>query len=576
MRSFDIANMTLIRGETGWIIIDPLTATEVSKAALELANQHLGARPVTGVIITHSHVDHYAGILGVVTAEDVRSGKVPVIASAGFVREALSENILAGNAVNRRATYMYGNLLSPSPEGFVSTGLGAALAMGSTSFLVPSDFIRETGETRRIDGIDIEFQMTPGTEAPAEMVFYFPQFKALCMSEITSHHQHNLYTPRGAQVRDALAWSAQIQESIDRFGDRLDVQFACHHWPTWGRAEALRYLEMQRNLYKFIHDQSLRLANFGFNMDEIAEQLELPDELAREFFCRGYYGTLNHGAKAVYVKYLGHFDGHPSNLHPHPPVAAAKRYLDFMGGADAVVTKAVKSFSEGDYRWVAEVLKHVVMAEPQHADARALLADALEQLGYQSESAVWRNFYLCGALELREGAPVGSLNRIPPATADNMPLEDVFKILAVRLNPERSRALKLHLALNFTDLGTPWTLAIERSVLHAWSGKSLARPTATLESHSRSFKRLMLGLTPAAELLASNQIRITGAPEVLTQLGWSLRCFRTQIPHRHASNAPGAERRPGLSPHSKKTSKQATLDPASLKLHLERLFLSAH
>lgn len=530
VRSFDIANMTLIRGDTGWLIIDPLTATEVSKAALDLANRHLGARPVSGIIITHSHVDHYAGVLGVVSAGDVRTGQVPVIAPAGFVQEALSENILAGNVMGRRATYMYGNLLSPSPRGFVSTGLGAALAMGSTSFVVPNDLIRESGETRCIDGIEIEFQMTPGTEAPAEMVFYFPQFRALCMAEITSHHQHNLYTPRGAQVRDALAWSEQIQESIDRFGDRLEVQFASHHWPTWGRAAAVRYLELQRDLYKYIHDQSLRLANLGFNMDEIAEQLELPEELAREFSCRGYYGTLNHGAKAVYVKYLGHFDGNPANLHPHPPVAAAKRYLDFMGGADRVVTLARASYSDGDYRWVAEVLNHVVMAEPRHADARALLADAFEQLGYQAESAVWRNFYLCGALELRQGTPASSANRIPAATADNMPLDDVFKAMAVRLNPQRSRGYTLRFELRFNDLGETWSLIIERSILHARRDARMAATTATIDTHSRAFKRLLLGITPAMELIEGGELRIAGDTAALATLVGLFDRFERRFP----------------------------------------------
>jgi alkyl sulfatase BDS1-like metallo-beta-lactamase superfamily hydrolase len=530
VRSFDIANMTLIRGATGWIVIDPLTSIESSRAALALANAQLGERPVVAVIITHSHADHFAGVLGVVSAEDAASGKVAVIAPEGFVKEALSENVLAGNVMNRRATYMYGNLLGPGAEAFVTTGLGAALSMGSTSFVIPNDIVRQTGETRCLDGIDIEFQMTPGTEAPAEMVFFFPQFNALCMSEITSHHQHNLYTPRGAQVRDALAWSAQIQESIDRFGDRLEVHFASHHWPTWGRAAAIEYLEQQRDLYKFIHDQSLRLANHGYNMDEIAEQLQLPEALAREFSNRGYYGTLNHGAKAVYVKYLGHFDGNPANLHPHPPVAAAQRYLDFMGGADAVVDKARASFAAGDYRWVAQVLNHVVMADPQHADGRALLADAYEQLGYQAESAPWRNFYLCGALELREGTPASSAQRVPPAMADNMPLEDIFKAMAVRLNAERAREVALRINLEFTDQPEPWLMVIERSVLHAFEGRRSDSPTATLRLHSHAFKRMMVGITTALELLQRQALEIEGDAMALTSLAGLFDQFERRFP----------------------------------------------
>ena len=340
VRSFDIANMTLIRGETGWIVIDPLTSSESSAAALALANEHLGERPVVAVLHTHSHADHFAGVLGVISAEDAASGKVQVVAPEHFVDESLSENVLAGNAMGRRATYMYGNLLEPSPTGFVSTGLGAALSMGTTGFVVPNDIVSKTGEQRTIDGIEFEFQMTPGTEAPAEFVFYLPQFKALCMSEITSHHLHNVYTLRGAQVRDALAWSEQINESIERYGDQLEIQFACHHWPIWGREEAITYLAAQRDLYKYIHDQVLRLANQGFNPEEIADQIELPDSLGRNFSNRGYYGTVHHNARAVYVKYLGFFDGNPANIQRLPPTEVGRRYVAFMGGADAVVDKA--------------------------------------------------------------------------------------------------------------------------------------------------------------------------------------------------------------------------------------------
>ena len=510
VRSFDIANMTLIRGEGGWIIIDPLTSSESSAAALALANDQLGERPVVAVLITHSHADHFGGVLGVVSQEQVRSGEVPVIAPMNFVDESLDENVLAGNAMGRRATYMYGNLLKPSPTGFVTTGLGASLSLGTTGFIVPSDTIRETGETRTIDGIEIEFQMTMGTEAPAEFVFYLPQFKALCMSEITSHHLHNVYTPRGAQVRDALAWSAQINESIELFGHRLDIQFASHHWPIWGRQRAVDYLEKQRDLYKYIHDQTLRLANKGFNKEEIAERVDLPPSLGQEFYNRGYYGTVHHNTRAVYVKYLGFFDGNPSTLYPLPPTESATRYLDYMGGADEVVAKTKVSFSEGDYRWVAEVLNHVVMADPENIEGRALLADTLEQLGYQSESAPWRNFYLCGALELREGLPESRAFNASGGIAAGMPIENFFQVLAVRLLPEAALNLELRIELVFTDLDCRYLMSIRNSVLNYFKDPANTEPQASLTIASLDFKNLLMGATDAATLLGKEQMTIKG------------------------------------------------------------------
>jgi alkyl sulfatase BDS1-like metallo-beta-lactamase superfamily hydrolase len=529
IRSFDIANMTLIKGNTGWIIIDPLTSSETSRAGLALANQQLGERPVVAVIHTHSHADHFAGVLGVVEQADVESGNIAVLAPVDYVKESLAENVLAGNAMSRRATYMYGNLLQPSPVGFVTTGLGAALSMGSTGFVIPNDIISKTGETRTIDGIEIVFQMTMGTEAPAEMVFYFPQFKALCMSEITSHHLHNVYTPRGAQVRDALAWSAQINETIDLFGDKLEVQFASHHWPTWGQAAAVKYLKKQRDLYKYIHDQTLRMANHGYTKEEIAELVTLPSSLGKEFYNRDYYGTVHHNTRAVYVKYLGFFDGNPAHLYQLPPVEAGKRYLDFMGGSDAVVARAQDYFARGDYRFVAEVLNHVVMAEPEHLAGRALLADTLEQMGYQSESAPWRNFYLCGALELREGLPRGSRFDATESMAKAMPLANLFQTLAVRLNSQKVDGLVLHINLVFTDAETT-LLTIENSVLHAFPDRSHPQPTATIRVSALDFKRLMLGLTEASTLVSSGALGLDGDLGALAQLGGLFDQFERRYP----------------------------------------------
>lgn len=530
VRSFDAANMTLIRGEKGWVLIDPLTCAETAKAALALANKHLGERPVTAIIITHSHGDHFGGILGVVDPADVASGKVPLIAPEHFVAESLSENVLAGTVMQRRATYMYGNLLPSSPQGFLTIGLGAGVAMGSFGFLVPNDLICKTGETRVLDGIEIEFQMTPGTEAPAEMVFYFPQFKALCMSEITSAHLHNVYTPRGAQIRDSLAWSRQIQESIDLFGDRLELEFASHHWPIWGRDAVVDYLQKQRDLYKYIHDQSLRLANLGYTKEEIAETIKLPDSLAQEFYNRDYYGTVKHNSKAVYVKYLGYFNGNPATLDALPPVEAGKRYVKFMGGADNLLANAKASFEEGEYRWVAEVLNHLVMAEPENEAAKMLLADALEQLGYQAESGPWRNFYLTGAYELREGVPESSPSQISEGVATGMPLDNLFDAFAMRLDGPKAAGRHYRFKLSFTDLGKTYRWELVNGVLHAWADRDTDNPTAHLTLSTADFKRMMFGLVSASDLKAEGRLMIDGNAQAFSELASFFVSFNPRFP----------------------------------------------
>jgi len=530
VRSFDIGNMTLVRGNTGWIIIDPLTSAESSRKALDLANEHLGTRPVVAVIYTHSHADHFSGATGVVDFEDVHAGKVQVIAPDHFVKEALSENVLAGNVMLRRATYMYGHLLPHSPQGFITCGLGTQVSVGTIGFIAPTDSITKTGETRVIDGVEIVFQMTPDTEAVSEFVFYFPQFRALCMSEITSHHLHNIYTPRGAQLRDALAWANQINESIDLFGDKLDVLFASHHWPTWGREAAVEYLKTQRDLYKYIHDQTLRLANHGYTKEEIAEQLTLPYSLAKNFSNRDYYGTISHNIKAVYVKYLGYFNGNPATLNPLPPVDAAKRYLDYMGGAEAVIAKAKESFEDGEYRWVAEVMNHVVMAEPENIPAKALLADTYEQLGYQAESGPWRNFYLYGAFELRHGLPEEEPRKLRINLIQGMPLENIFQALAVRLNGPKAEGKRYTFNLNFSDLDTPWIMSVENSVFNAFCNKQDANPTATLNMSSLDFKLMMTGHIKAIDLMSDNRLTLDGDVEKLVEFSELIDKFNQNFP----------------------------------------------
>ena len=466
VRGFDISTVTFIEGETGYIVIDPLTSAQPARTALELMRAHRGERPVSAVIYTHSHVDHYGGILGVASTEEIRAG-LPIIAPEGFLKEAVSENVLAGNAMSRRATYMYGALLQKDAKGHVDSGLGKGVSGGRVALVPPTISISRTGERLEVDGIEIVFQVTPDAEAPAEMNFYFPKFRALCMAENCTCHLHNIYTPRGAQVRDAKSWSGYINEARDLFGRDAEVMFASHHWPRWGGAEIDVFLRKQRDLYKFIHDQTLRMANHGMNAPEIAEVLRLPPTLASEWYTRGFYGTVSHNAKAVYQLYLGWFDGNPAHLNPNPPVETGKRYVGVMGGAEAVMAEARRAQAEGDYRWGAQVLNHLVFADPDNEDARALQADLLEQMGYQSESGPWRDFYLMGAQELRTPIPASAKPRqAAPGQLRNLPAESLLDSLSVRLNGEAAGALDLDLTVRFTGGEGVFTLKVENAVLH--------------------------------------------------------------------------------------------------------------
>jgi alkyl sulfatase BDS1-like metallo-beta-lactamase superfamily hydrolase len=379
----------------------------------------------------------------------------------------------------RRASYMYGGLLPASPTGHVDAGLGKTIPKGTVGLIAPTEEISVTGTELRVDGIRIVFQNTPGTEAPAEMNFHFPDKKLLCMAENCSHNMHNLYTPRGAQVRDALAWSKYINQAIELFGEQTEICFASHHWPRFGRDDAIDFLTKQRDLYRWLHDQTMRLANHGFTPIEIAEQLDLPPELTTEFHTRGYYGSVNHNVKAVYQRYLGWFDGNPANLHPLPPVDAGRRYVEFMGGADALLAKAREAFDAGEYRWVAQVVNHLVFAEPDNADARHLQADALEQLGYQAESGPWRNFYLTGAQELRHGTP--DLGRARPGEMMKaLTVEQIFDALAVRLNGPAAAGKRINVNWRFTDLGEDHVLGLVNSAVHQVPGRHAADAQVTV------------------------------------------------------------------------------------------------
>lgn len=483
VRGFDISNVTFIEGERGFVVIDPLTSAQPAAAALKLLREHRGDRPVTAVIYTHSHVDHYGGIRGVLSDEQIAGGEVPIVAPEGFLQAAVSENVLLGNVMGRRATYMYGALLPRDGQGHVDAGLGKAVSQGAVSLVPPTDSIRESGERRTLDGVEIVFQVTPDTEAPAEMNFFFSGHGALCMAENCTCHLHNLYTPRGAQVRDAKGWAFHIDEALATFGGRSEVMFASHHWPRWGGGEIAEFLRKQRDLYKFIHDQTLRMANHGLNATEIAERLKLPPTLAAEWYTRSYYGTLSHNAKAVYQRYLGWFDGNPANLHKHPPQAAGRRYVALAGGAEALLEKAQAAYEAGDYRWVAEVVSHLVFAEPENMAARRLEAAALEQLGYQAESGPWRDFYLTGAQELRNPRPATPAPRQGAAgQLRSLPGDQLLDALSVRLNGEAAGAAEIGVTVCFTDTDELFAVSVENAVLHHRAGEagprvSLSRAT---------------------------------------------------------------------------------------------------
>jgi alkyl sulfatase BDS1-like metallo-beta-lactamase superfamily hydrolase len=470
VRGLDISNITFVEGDTGIIVIDPLVSTEVAAAALGLYRTHRGGdRPVVAVIYTHSHVDHFGGVLGVTSQADVDGGMVAVLAPEGFTAHAVQENVYAGPAMTRRATYMYGSLLARGPQGQVGCGLGQAASTGEVAIIVPTVDIRTTGETHTIDGVQIEFQMAPGTEAPAEMHFYFPRFRALCMAENATHNLHNLLTLRGALVRDPHAWSGYLTEAIDTFADRTDVVFASHHWPIWGRENIVEFLSLQRDMYAYLHDQTLRLLNQGYTGAEIAEMFQMPPALERVWHTHGYYGSVSHNVKAVYQRYMGWFDGNPARLWPHPPEALATRYVAAIGGIDRVVDLAKSAFDSGDFRWAATLLDHAVFADSDHAAARALYSDTLEQLAYGAENATWRNFFLSGATELRDGN-FGTVAQITsPTMLSQLTPEQIFDSLAILVNGPRSWDLNLALDVTFAgseaDSDVNYRLTLRNGVL---------------------------------------------------------------------------------------------------------------
>ncbi|KXV03371.1 hypothetical protein CR51_17850 [Caballeronia megalochromosomata] len=523
VRGYDLSVMSIIRGNQGYIVVDPFITTEVASTVWkQLVIPHLGDKPITHVIYTHSHVDHYGGVRGLVSDQDLQSGKVKIVAPVGFTEAAVGENVIAGNAMGRRASYMYGSLLPRSPTGIVDGGLGKTTSVGTITLAFPSMFAEKTGQKMTLDGVDIEILMAPESEAPSEFMFYLPKFKAFCAAEDATHTLHNLYTLRGAKVRDGLLWSKYLQTSIDMWGTDAQVLFASHYWPTWGNDRIQPFLRAQRDMYRYLHDQTLRLANMGQTPLEIGEVIRLPDSLAKHWYCRSYYGTVYHDAVAQYNLRLGFFDGVPANLHRLPPTESGKRYVEYMGGAAAVIKKAHGSFDKGDYRWVAEVMNHVVFAEPQNVAAKQLLADAYEQLGYQAESAPWRNFYLTGAMELRKG-----IQKVPapqpqsPDTIRAMPLDMFLDFLGIRLNGERAAGKTVAFNLTLTDTKEQVALGVENSAIHYSKGKISDTADASITMTREDLNNIMLGTTNMQKLVMSGGAKVEGNSQQLGEfLTW--------------------------------------------------------
>ncbi|MBI2734306.1 MAG: MBL fold metallo-hydrolase [Aquabacterium sp.] len=524
LRGFDLSNITLIQGKTGWIVVDTGTSRETSAAAMTFARQHLGAQPVSAVVYTHSHVDHFGGVLGVISAEEATARRVPIVAPAGFMEEATSENVLMGTAMARRAMYMYGSRLPANATGLVDNGLGKAVPFGRVGILPPTLLVHKPREEQVIDGVRFVFFNVPGSEAPSEFTFALPDLKAYCGAELMGHTLHNLYTLRGAKVRDAMRWVAYLDDALQQV-QGSDVVFTQHHWPVWGTERIRTFIEHQRDTYQFIHDQTVRGMNAGLTAPEIAETIKLPTALQQDLAVHGYYGTVKHNVKAVYQFYLGWYDANPANLDALPPVEAAKGYVALAGGAEALRTAAQKAFDAGDFRWSAELLKHAVHAEPKDTASRELLARSFEQLGYLAESAPWRNVYLSGALELRDGPPTQAASRV--AFADllqHTPIERFLESMAASLNAEKAGDGRLAIKLAFSDLKQAYVLRVANGVLRHEAidpSQAVTDVDATLTVTHPFFIRMVTGQAGAMALLTSKETSIDGSRLALGRFfGW--------------------------------------------------------
>lgn len=523
VRGFDLSVMTFFRGKTGWIVIDPLVSEETAAAGLKLLNDNVEKLPVTAVIFTHSHVDHFGGIWGVTSQADYNAGKVQVIAPDGFFDHSISENVLAGNLMSRRAGFMYGNMTAASPTGKVDGGLGKTTSTGTLGIVEPTLIVSKTGETHELDGVEFDFQMAQASEAPAEFIAYIPKYKTLLASEVMTHTIHNISTLRGAQTRDASKWAGYVDEAIDLFAAKSDVMVASHHWPTWGTDKIVAQLNKTRDMYKYVHDQTLRLANEGYTPNEISATIKLPDSLGKEWYNRGYYGTVSHNARATYDFYFGAWwDGNPANLNPLPPSEEGANYVKAIGGADKVIAIAQEAIKNGEYRWAVTLLNNVVFSDPDNKQARYLEADAMEQLGYQAESGPWRNYYLVGATELRNGyKPSPSPDTL--AIAKNMPVYSALQSLAVHVNPEKADGMNIKVNIQVSGdksvKSGKYSMLLSNSVLKSYQDRHFDKADITVKLDPATFTSLVIKDKSIDDLVKSGKLTISDAAKFKQFMG---------------------------------------------------------
>ena len=518
MRGFDISNATFVEGDSGVIVIDPLTCQETAAAAFALYRSLRGDRLIVAMIYTHSHIDHFGGVKGMLSEEEVAERQIPVIAPEGFMGHAIEENVFAGTAMARRAAYMYGAALDKGPSGQIGAGLGQTVPTGVPTLIPPNLDITFSGQELTIDGVRIVFQVTPGTEAPSEMNFFFPDFRALCAAENATHTLHNILTLRGAVVRDAHDWAHYLNETIDLFGAELEVVFASHHWPTWSQDRAVEFLAVQRDMYLYLHDQTLRMINQGFVGTEIAEAMQIPPALVAAWHTHGYYGSVSHNVKAIYQRYLGWFDGNPAHLWNHTPTEAAQRYVSAFGGPDAAVDIAQTAFDGGDYRWCVEVLNHVLFHDENHVAARALQADAFEQLAFGCENGTWRNFYLGGATELRRGNFGTPTVASSPDLFGALTIGQIFDSLAIRIDGPKAWDLHLVISWVFTDVSVTYVTELRNGALNHRTTDAPAAGSTTFTLTRLALGGLVAGVLTLPDALQSGAVSVDGDPSVLGTL----------------------------------------------------------